>query len=110
MKTLVAALAAVGIGLAAAPTASADEQGFIAAVDSLGHYATTAPGTADEAVVVGYRACAGFDNGGSAAAVRAVRQAYNGDTSESADYYATLFAQQAAYNLCPQHLGAIGPI
>ena len=58
---------------------------------------------------MGYRVCAAFDHG-ETAAIQAVRTAYNRDDSDSAEYYATLFAQYAARELCPQHDGKIGPI
>ncbi len=108
---LAAALSLATASLVTAPAAlAADEAGFIAAVESLDHYATGCPGCAQEAVSVGYRACRGFDLGGSTAAVQAVKDAYNADTSEHREYYATLFAQYASMYLCPQHQGEIGQI
>jgi hypothetical protein len=74
---MLAALAATGIALGTAGTASADEAGFISSVASLGHYATTCLGSAQDALNVGYKACAGFDRDGSQAAVGAVLRAYN---------------------------------
>lgn len=109
-RLIASGIAAAGIALLGAPTAAADEQDFITAIESLGHYATTAPGTAQEALAIGYRACAAFDRGGDAAAIQTVLDAYSGDTSQSRNYHATLFAQQAAYNLCPEHNGEIGQI
>lgn len=109
-KLLMVLSAIVTIGVVGAPVASADESGFIEAIDSLGHYALEAPGTIGDALDVGYRACAAFGQGGKQAAIQTVLDAYNADTSESADYYATLFAQYAAFNLCPAHDGEIGPI
>lgn len=109
-KLLTAILAVAGIGLATAGTASADEAGFIAAIDSLDHYAIECAGCAQDAVDVGYRACAAFNRGGDQAAIRAVLDSYNADTEGSRNYYATLFAQYAAYQLCPEHNGEIGPI
>jgi hypothetical protein len=61
-------------------------------------------------VDVGYRACSAFGRCGKNAAVQTVLTAYNSDTSSSASYYATLFAQYAAHDLCPEHDGEIGPI
>lgn len=106
-KLLVAVLAVTGIGLATAGSASADESGFIEAINAVGHYSTVYP---NETVQVGYRVCSAFDRGGDAAAVQEVLKAYNRDDSASREYYATLFAQSAAYNLCPRHRGEIGPI
>lgn len=96
-----------GMGVAGAPVASADEQGFIEAIDAVGHYSTIYP---DETVQVGYRVCAAFDRGGDVAAIQEVMTAYNRDESPSREYYATLFAQSAAFELCPIHNGKIGPI
>lgn len=106
-KLLTTLLALSGLALGTAATASADEASFIEAIEALDHYSTVYP---DETVQVGYRVCRAFDLGGDTAAVATVRKAYNGDTSESANYYATLFAQYAAYQLCPEHNGEIGPI
>lgn len=106
-KFFFAVLAVLGIALGTAATASADESGFIEAIEALDHYSTVYP---DETVQVGYRVCRAFDLGGDQAAVATVRKAYNGDDSEFADYHATLFAQAAAYNLCPQHGDEIGQI
>lgn len=109
-KMLLAAFAIAGIALGTAATASADEADFIGAVSALDYYAIDCPGCAQDAVDVGYRACAGFDRGGSQAAVRAVLDSYNGPGQSHADYYASLFAQAAAYNLCPEHQNEIGQI
>jgi hypothetical protein len=104
-------LSVAAIGLAGAPVAQADEQGFVDAIASHGHYAVGPPEWInDDLVKLGYRVCEAFDRGGDTAAVQTVLTAYNGDTSESADYYATLFAQSAAYELCPEHNGEIGSI
>ncbi|AGM28127.1 DUF732 domain-containing protein [Mycobacteroides abscessus subsp. abscessus] len=92
-----------------APQPPADEVGFIASIQSLDHYAITCARCAQDAIKVGYRACRGFDTGGSVAAINAVKSAYNSD-SDNSDYYATLFAQYASVHLCPQHQGEIGPI
>ena len=106
----IAILASLGLALGTAATASADEAGFIEAIDSLDHYAIECAGCAQDAVNVGYRACAAFNRGGDQAAVQAVLDSYNADTAGSRNYYATLFAQYAAYQLCPEHDGEIGPI
>ena len=103
-------LAVVGLALGTAATASASEQAFIEAIDSLDHYAIECPGCAQDALDVGYRACAGFDAGGDSAAIQAVLDSYNGPGQDNSHYYATLFAQYSAYELCPQHNGEIGPI
>ncbi|WP_078311282.1 MULTISPECIES: DUF732 domain-containing protein [unclassified Mycobacterium] len=108
-KLAIAILVFAGLSVVLAPQSSADEAGFIAAIDSLDHYATTCAGCAQDAINVGYRACRGFDTGGTAAAINAVKNAYDRDDN-SAEYYATLFAQYAAVQLCPQHQGKIGPI
>ncbi|WP_197381231.1 DUF732 domain-containing protein [Mycolicibacterium mengxianglii] len=109
-KLFITLLAVAGISLGAAPAASASEQAFVDAIDSLDHYAIGCPGCAQDALEVGYRACAAFDQGGDTAAVQAVLTSYNGPGQSSPEYYATLFAQYAAYELCPQHNGQIGPI
>ncbi|MFL0158592.1 hypothetical protein [Mycobacteroides chelonae] len=83
-------LAFAGLSVVLAPQSSADEAGFIAAIESLDHYATTCAGCAQDAI-------------------NAVKNAYNRDDNSS-EYYATLFAQYAAVQLCPQHQGRIGPI
>jgi hypothetical protein len=64
----------------------------------------------NETVEVGYRVCRAFDRGGDVAAIQEVMAAYNRDDSSSREYYATLFAQSAAFELCPEHNGEIGPI
>jgi hypothetical protein len=109
-KLLISALAVLGIALGTAATASADEAGFISSIESLDHYATDCAGCAQDALSVGYKACAAFDRGGETAAVQAVLKAYNGPGQQNSDYYATLFAQYAAHQLCPAHDGEIGPI
>lgn len=111
MKMLAAAVAATAaLGLSLAPVASADEAGFLDGIRALDHYATECPGCEQDALDVGYRACKAFDLGGDQAAIATVLKAYNGDTSDSAQYYATLFAQYASYELCPEHQDEIGPI
>ncbi|WP_238997528.1 hypothetical protein [Mycolicibacterium sp. CBMA 361] len=92
-KFLVPLLAVAGLALA--PVAQASESAFVSAVDSLGHFAIGCPGCASDALNVGYHACAAWDRGGKQAAIQAVRKFYNADSSDSADYYATLFAQYA---------------
>lgn len=104
------ALAVAGIGLAGAPVASASEDGFLKAIDSLDHYAIECPGCAEDALGVGRRVCAAFDSGGEAAAVQEVLDSYNADDSPKKNYYATLFAQYSAVELCPEHNGEIEPI
>jgi uncharacterized protein DUF732 len=110
VKYLITLLAAVGIGLACAPTASASEDAFIKAIDSLDYYAVDCPGCAQDALSVGYRVCKAFDAGGQSAAVEEVLRSYNGPGESNPEYHATLFAQYSAYELCPQHNGEIGPI
>lgn len=109
-KMLLAAFAVAGIALGTAAPASADEVDFIGAISALDYYAIDCSGCAQDAVDVGYWACAGFDRGGSPEAVRAVLDAYNGPGQRNLNYYATLFAQYAASELCPEHKGEIGPI
>lgn len=109
-KLLIVLLAVAGIALAGAPVASASEQAFIEAIDSLDHYAIGCSGCAQDALDVGYRACAAFDVGGDQAAIQEVLRSYNGPGQDNAHYYATLFAQYSAYELCPQHNGEIGQI
>lgn len=109
-KMLAVVFAVLGLMLGTAASASADEVDFVGAISALDYYAIDCPGCAQDAVDVGYRACAGFDRGGSQAAVQAVLDAYNGPGQSHADYYATLFAQAASYNLCPEHQDEIGQI
>jgi hypothetical protein len=108
-KMLIGVLAAPILALSGAPVAAASEQDFVNAIASLGHYAITCEGCAQDAIAVGYKVCSAFSNG-EAAAVQAVLNSYNADTSSSRNYYANLFAQYAAYELCPQYNGQIGPI
>lgn len=103
-------LVVAGIGLATAPVAGASEDAFVMAIDSLDHYAIECPGCAQDALDVGYRVCQAFDAGGDTAAIQEVLTSYNSDDSPNPEYYATLFAQYSAYELCPQHNGEIGPI
>lgn len=109
-KMLIGLLAAAGIALTTAPVALASEETFIRAIDSLDHYAIECPECAQDALEVGYRVCAAFDAGGDTAAIAEVLRSYNGPGQTNPEYYATLFAQYSAYELCPQHNGEIGPI
>lgn len=109
-KVLITLMAAAGIALGAAAPALASEQAFIDAIDSLDHYAIDCPRCAQDALDVGYRACSAFDAGGKTAAVQEVLRSYNGPGQSNPEYYATLFAQYSAYELCPKHNGEIGPI
>lgn len=109
-KFFLALVIVLGLSLGTSATASADEATFIDSVASLGYYAIECPGCTQDAVDVGYRACAGFDRGGADTAVQAVLDSYNGPGQKNPEYYATLFAQYAAYQLCPEHNGEIGPI
>jgi len=90
--------------------AQASESGFVKAIASIGYYATGCPGCAQDAISVGYRACAAWDQGDEMAAIRTVMKAYNGPDQQSPEYHATLFAQYAGQELCPKHAGEIGPI
>ncbi|GAB3227036.1 DUF732 domain-containing protein [Mycolicibacterium hippocampi] len=109
-KLLISTLAALGVALAGAPVAGASENAFVKAIDSLDHYAIECAGCAKDALDVGYRVCQAFDAGGDTAAIQEVLNSYNGDDSPNRHYYATLFAQYSAYELCPQHNGEIGTI
>lgn len=109
-RLIITALAGIGIAVAGAPVAAASEQAFVEAIDSLEYYATGCPGCDQDALEVGYRVCSAFDAGGSAAAIREVLNSYNGPGQNNPEYYAYLFAQYSAYELCPQHNGEIGPI
>jgi hypothetical protein len=107
---LVAFLIVIGLlTVKYAPTASADEQSFIDSIDAVGHYSTIYP---DQTVQIGQQVCTIFDNGSdSEAAVDWVLKKYNGPgNGPNEPYYATLFAQSAAYELCPEHNGEIGQI
>lgn len=110
MKLLITLTVVAGFGLAGAPAAGASEDAFVKAIDSLGYYAITCPGCAEDALDVGYRVCAAFGTGGETAAIAEVLKSYNGPDQTNPEYYATLFAQYAAYELCPQHNGKIEPI
>lgn len=109
-KLPIALMAGIGIALAEAPVAAASEDAFIEAIDSLDYYAITCPGCAQDALDVGYRVCKAFDAGGETAAIQEVLRSYNGPDQTNPEYHATLFAQYAADELCPQHQGKIGPI
>jgi len=109
-KAIVSLLAMSSTALASAGSAAASEQDFLDSIASLNHYAIECAGCADDALDVGYKVCRAFDAGGETAAVQAVLNSYNRDDSPNRDYYATLFAQYAAYELCPQHNGEIEPI
>lgn len=104
------ALAVAGASLVCAPAAAASEDAFLAAIDSLEYYAINCPGCAEDALGVGYRVCAAFGSGGESAAIAEVLKSYNGPGQTHPEYYATLFAQYSAYELCPQHNGKIDPI
>lgn len=109
-RMMMTALAAAGASLVCAPVAGASEEAFLAAIDSLEYYAINCPGCAEDALGVGYRVCAAFDSGGENAAIAEVLKSYNGPGQAHPEYYATLFAQYSAYELCPQHNGKIDPI
>jgi hypothetical protein len=109
-STAITVMLTAGVALGPAATASASEQAFIGAIDSLDRYAIDCPGCAQDALDVDFRVCAAFDAGGDQAAIKEVLRAYNGPGQSNAEYYATLFAQYSAYELCPQHIGEIGPI
>lgn len=109
-KLVTALVSVVAVALSTAATASADEAGFVSSIESLNHYATECAGCTKDALDVGYKACAAFDRRGPAAAIQAVLQAYNGPGQTNQKYYATLFAQYAAHQLCPQYDGQIGQI
>lgn len=110
MKNLIiASLAAMGLALGTAATASASEQAFIEAIDSLGYYAIGCPGCDQDVLDTGYEVCAAFDVS-EQAAIQHVLDTYNGPGQANPGYYANLFAQYSAYELCPQHNGKIGPI
>lgn len=102
-------LAALVLALGTAATALADESGFISSV-SLDYYAIECPGCTQDALEVGYRVCAAFDNRGTAAAVAEVLRSYNGPGQSNQAYWATQFAGYPADQLCPKHSGEIGPI
>ncbi|MCV7007966.1 DUF732 domain-containing protein [Mycobacterium gordonae] len=106
-RAVLACTVGLGVALGTAATASADEAGFIQRVQIVGHYSTVYP---SETVQVGYRVCGAFSRGGKSAAIQEVLTAYNRDDSPNREYYATLFAQDAAFELCPQYAGLIGPI
>jgi hypothetical protein len=109
-KLLISVLAVFGIALGTAASASADEADFIDAITSLHYYAVDCAGCARDAVDVGHKVCSAFASGGKSAAIQAVLTAYNGPGQENPEYYATLFAQYAAHDLCPNYDGQIGPI
>ncbi|MDX1884858.1 DUF732 domain-containing protein [Mycolicibacterium sp. 120270] len=109
-KLLIVLVAGTGIALAGAPVASASEDAFIKAIDSLDYYAIDCPGCVEDALDVGYRVCEAFDAAGDTAAIREVLRSYNGPGQSNPEYHATLFAQYAADELCPQHDGKIGPL
>ena len=104
-KLLAGLIALFALAAVTASPASADEAGFVRAIDSLDYYAIRCAGCAQDAIEVGYRACDGFDRAGDTAAIQAVLDSYNGPGQKNPDYYATLFAQYAAYQLCPEHNG-----
>lgn len=107
IKIVTTSTTGLGIALATAAPAVADESGFINAINAVGHYSTVYP---SETVQVGYRVCDAFQRGGKSAAIQQVLTEYNRDDSANREYYATLFAQSAATELCPQHAGEIGQI
>jgi hypothetical protein len=65
-KLTITLLASIGIALGSAGTASASQDDFVRAIDSLNHYAIDCPGCAQDALNVGYRVCAAFGTGGGA--------------------------------------------
>lgn len=109
-KMMTAMVAGAGIALGTAAPAFASEDAFIKAINSLDYYAIDCPGCAQDALDVGYRVCSAFDAGGKTAAAQEVLRSYNGPGQSNPEYYATLFAQYSAYELCPQHNGEIGQI
>lgn len=97
------AAVAVVVGLVCAPVAQAapDEQGFVRAVEYIGFTGDVLP--------AGEQVCTLLDRGMSTEGVSRFVTDTFGERANSG-YYAVLFAQYAAYNLCPRHLGVYGPM
>lgn len=108
-KVLISLLAVCGLAFGTAATASADDGTFVDAIASLNHYAITCAGCDRDAINVGDKVCTAFVNG-KQAAIQAVQDSYDGPGQTNEEYYATLFAQFAAHDLCPKYDGQIGPV
>lgn len=100
----------VGCGTVAAPASAGpfltqDELNFIGAVAPEGYggdvYAT---------VRAGHQVCSLLDQGLTHTAIQRFVVDTFGDGRPNADYYAALFSQYAAYNLCPRRIGEFGQI
>lgn len=109
-KALIGGIAAIAIGLIGAPVAGADsytsaDLDFIARVTQQGYH-----GDPDRLIKTGHVVCGLLDDGASWQTVKASIIIEHEYGRKSAGYYATLFAQAAAWDYCPEHNDEFGNI
>jgi hypothetical protein len=105
-----ASSAFVGCGAFAGPASAdppltQDEVNFISAVAPQGY-----SGDVYATVRAGHQVCSLLDQGLSHVAIQRFVVDTFSDRRQIADYYAALFSQYSAYNLCPRHIGEFGQI
>ena len=110
VASALAALGLVGSVTSAGPAIAdpyltQDEINFIGAVAPQG-YSGDVYGT----VRAGHQACSMLDQGLTQVAIERFVVDTFSDRRQNASYYAALFLQYAAYNLCPRHVGEFGSI
>ena len=105
VRWLVLAGAASAGPAVADPALTDTELDFIASVAPQGY-----GGDVYQTLKTGYRVCSMLDDGMSHEGIERFVVDTFGDSRGSARYYAALFSQYAAYNLCPRHLDQFGQI
>jgi hypothetical protein len=87
------------------PPLTQDEANFISAVAPQGY-----GGDVGATVRAGHQVCSLLDQRLTHVAIQRFVVDTFSDRRRDADYYAALFSQYAAYNLCPRHIGEFGQI
>ena len=87
------------------PALTQNEMNFIGSVAPQGY-----SGDVYQTVRAGYQVCSMLDRSMTHEAIERFVVDTFSDRRPSASYYAALFSQYAAYNLCPRHIGEFGNI
>jgi hypothetical protein len=109
-KLIIGGLAALAIGLTAAPVAqaapyTAADLDFIAAVTDLGYY-----GDKDRLIKTGHVVCELLDDEANWQTIEAEIVIHHGSGRKDEGYYAAWFEQYAVYHYCPRHSDKLGVI